>query len=136
MIVYCTDDFKSIIESYRRKPSYNDIDELVIEYIFDNDFDSLKSGVNLNKSNKIPFIKKRLGGRGGFRIYQLLKVESQEVYLLYVYPKAGPYGTSNFTDDGKTEIYKEGLSCLEGSSMKYIVEVNADRTLLIFKTVD
>jgi hypothetical protein len=136
MIVYCTEDFKRAVESFRRKPSYDEIDQLVIEYVFNNKIENLKTGVNLNKSDKIPFIKKRLGGRGGFRIYKLLKLESQEVYLIYIYPKSGPYGTSNFTDEGKTEIYKEGLSCIEGRAIKHLVVLNADRTLLTFITQD
>lgn len=130
MQIFCSEDFKSQIEQYLRKNSYREIDEIVINYFFDKSFEELKSGVRLNNSDTIPFIKKRLGGSGGYRIYYLLK--DAIVYLMFIYPKTGTFGASNLEDDAKTEIYKNIFEAIQKNDL-YSVGQSSDKKSLLFK---
>jgi len=56
------------------------------------------------------FIKKRLGGSGGFRCYLLTIVVNDEVFLGFVHPKTGSMGGENITDAKKEETLAELLA--------------------------
>lgn len=72
MDVYCLEDFKTEYDRLKSKKSYRTIEQEIINYFFEKSSQELCSGVRLNHSVDAPYIKKRLGGRGGFRIYFLL----------------------------------------------------------------
>lgn len=123
--------FKSQIELLKRKNSYREIEKIVIDYIFDKASEDLKSGTCLNNNLQIPFIKKRLGGSGGYRIYYLLKPKDKKLYLMFIHPKTGPYGSPNLTDEGKTEIYKEVANAIDKNNL-YEVTCSENKSTLIF----
>lgn len=72
MEIFCLEDFKVEFEKLSSKKSYNSLEQDIIDYFFNKSFQQLCSGTRLNNSEKTPYIKKRLKGRGGFRFYFLL----------------------------------------------------------------
>jgi hypothetical protein len=69
MNIFCLEDFKEEFEKLKKKNSYASIEQDIIDYFFNKDIKDLLSGTRLNNSNDTPYIKKRLKGSGGFRIY-------------------------------------------------------------------
>lgn len=65
------------------------------------------TGVNLNNNLETPYIKKRLKGRGGFRVYFLLLIRNDAFYLMFVHPKTGVWGSSNIDNKSKSFLYKK-----------------------------
>ena len=67
MIILCLDEFKNEFEKLIRNNSYSSIEIDIIEYFFNKNIQELTSGIRLNNSDTIPFIKKRIKGAGGYR---------------------------------------------------------------------
>lgn len=117
MNLYCLEDFKVEFEKLTSKKSYKTIQQEVINYFFEKTSQELSSGSRLNHSIDAPYIKKRLGGRGGFRFYFLLIVKKESLYLMFVHPKAGSQGSENITDESKAYLYKKVLDCIESKDL-------------------
>ncbi|SFC07695.1 hypothetical protein SAMN05421747_10427 [Parapedobacter composti] len=131
MEVRCLEDFKSEFEKLVSKSTYKNITKCVIEAFFDKTPEQLCTGTRLNGSAEVPYIKKRLCGRGGYRVYCLLVIKDNAVYLMFVHPKSGSLGSSNITDDFKAAIFKKVYECIrEGNH--YIVTYTEDKKQLIF----
>lgn len=113
MDLYCLEDFKVEFEKLKSKKSYKTLEQEVINYFFGKTTEQLCSGVRLNHSVEVPYIKKRLGGRGGFRVYFLLVIKNDSLYLMFVHPKIGAQGSENITDESKAYLYKKVLECIE-----------------------
>ncbi len=125
MILFCLEDFKVEFEKLKKKNSYSSIEKDIIEYFFDKEIEVLKSGTRLNNSDETPYIKKRLNGSGGFRIYFLLVIKKDSVYLLFLHPKTGSLGYENITDESKALLYKKVLDCITTNELyKVTVEDN------------
>jgi hypothetical protein len=60
MIILCLDEFKNEFEKLIRNNSYSSIEIDIIEYFFNKNIQELSSGIRLNNSDTIPFIKKEL----------------------------------------------------------------------------
>ncbi|WKK73589.2 hypothetical protein QYS49_16770 [Marivirga salinae] len=75
MDLYCLEDFKVEFDKLKSKKSYKTLEQNVIDYFFGKTSQELCSGVRLNNSSDTPYIKKRLDGRGGFRVYFLLIIK-------------------------------------------------------------
>jgi hypothetical protein len=79
--------------------------------------------IRLNNSDTIPFIKKRVKGRGGFRFYFLLIIKDEILYLImFVHPKSGSLGFDNITDESKTILYKKVLESIKIDNV-YVMSV-------------
>lgn len=94
-------------------------------------FLNLCSGTRLNNSDEAPYLKKRLGGRGGFRVYFLLIIKSESLYLMFVHPKSGPLGSSNITDESKRYLYKKVLGSIKTNDL-YVVNFDKSKNTLLF----
>ena len=112
MEIYCLEDFKIAFEKLKSKKSYKTIEEETINYFFNKTSKELCSGTRLNLSADVLFIKKRLGGRGAFRVYFLLTIKNDSLFLMFIHPKSGPLGSSNITDESKVYLYKKVLECI------------------------
>ena len=88
------------------------------------------SGTRLNNSDTTPYIKKRLNGSGGFRVYFLLIIKDENVYLMFIHPKTGSMGYDNITDISKVSLYKKVLECIKTNNL-YIVSLENNQ--LTFK---
>lgn len=130
MEIFCLEDFKVEFEKLKKKNSYSTIEEDIIEYFFDKEITQLMSGTRLNNSDDAPYIKKRLNGSGGFRIYFLLIIKDKRVYLMFVHPKTGSLGYENITDESKAMLYKKTLEGIKANNLYKITVVNNN---LVFK---
>lgn len=79
MKILCLEDFKIGFEKMRKKNSYSSIEKDIIDYFFNRDIQELTSGTRLNNSDITPYIKKRLKGSGGFRVYFLLIIKEEKL---------------------------------------------------------
>ena len=135
MNIYCLEDFKVEFEKLNSKKSYNNLEQDIINYFFDKSSIELSSGVRLNNSEDNPYIKKRLNGRGGFRLYFLLIIKQENLYLMFVHPKTGSEGSENITDESKAFLYKKVLNCIKSKDL-YHLTLNDNKDQLIFKRTE
>lgn len=107
MTILCLEDFKIQFEKLKKKNSYCSIEQDIIDYFFNKEIHQLLTGTRLNNSADTPYIKKRLNGSGGFRLYFLLLIKDEKLILLFLHPKTGSLGYENITDELKTFLYKK-----------------------------
>lgn len=124
MTIFCLEDFKIQFEKLKKNNSYSSIEKDIIEYFFDKEISQLASGTRLNNSDDIPYIKKRLNGSGGFRIYFLLVIKNERVYLMFLHPKTGSLGYENITDDSKALLYKKVLEGIQTNNLNELTIIN------------
>lgn len=134
MELFCLDDFKVEFEKLKSKKSYRTLESEIINYFFEKDVKQLSSGTRLNQSDEAPYIKKRLGGSGGFRVYYLLLIKNGKLYLMFVHPKTGTSGSSNITDESKAYLYKKVLECIDTEDL-YQLSLNEEKNSIIFERV-
>lgn len=94
MKLFCIEEFKIQFEKLIAKKSYKDLEQDIIDFFFDKTMADVCSGTRLNASNETPYIKKRLNGSGGFRLYYYVLIKNDCLYLMFVHPKKGVYGSS------------------------------------------
>ncbi|MBA4744287.1 MAG: hypothetical protein H2058_03425 [Muricauda sp.] len=131
MTIYCLEDFKVEFEKLISKKSYKSLEREIIKYFFNKPAKDLCSGTRLNHSSDAPYIKKRLKGRGGFRCYFLLIIKEEDLYLMFVHPKTGNFGSENITDESKAYLYKKVLDCIKSDDL-YELELDEYKKHLIF----
>ena len=134
MNLYCLEDFKVEFDKLKSKKSYKTIEEEIINYFFGKTNEELCSGTRLNHSLDTPYIKKRLGGRGGFRFYFLLIIKNDSLYLLFVHPKTGSLGSENITDEYKTYLYKKILTCIQSKDL-YTLSLDTSKQKIVFEKI-
>jgi hypothetical protein len=105
------------------KKSYKTIEKDMTDYFFEKDIDELCSGTRLNNSDECPYIKKRLKGSGGFRLYYYIIIKNDCLYLMFVHPKTGSLGSSNITDELKANIYKDVLESIKNNDLYLLSKV-------------
>jgi hypothetical protein len=132
MNLFCIEDFKIEFEKLKSKKSYSTIEQEIFEYFFEKSLEDISSGVRLNHSADAPYIKKRLGGRGGFRIYFLLLIKGNSVYLMFIHPKTGPMGSDNITDESKAYLYKKVLESIRSNDL-YKLTLDKEGMKIVFK---
>lgn len=118
MLYYCIQEFKEAIDKLKKNNSYRDIEREVSRFLFieNASSDDFRTGTNLNLSLETPFIKKRLKGRGGYRIYFLLIIKDDKLFLVFIHPKTGSFGSENIKHSFKAEIYKKVVDCIENGN--------------------
>lgn len=135
MQVYCIEDFKKEFDKLISKKSYKNLESEIIKYFFNKPIEKLLTGVRLNNSDETPYIKKRLGGRGGFRFYFLVLIKQDSLYLMFVHPKTGSNAASNVKDDSKALLYKKILSCIQENKL-YRLTLNDGNDKINFRSVN
>lgn len=135
MELYSLQDFKIEFDKLKSKKSYKTIEQEIINYFFGKSTDQLCSGVRLNHSIDVPYIKKRLGGRGGFRFYFLLVIKNDSLYLMFVHPKTGSLGSDNITDESKVYLYKKVLECIQSEDLYKLSLDGSKKTIKFDKLV-
>lgn len=134
MKVFCLEDFKEEFEKLKKKRAYKTIEKDTISYFFNKKKEDLCSGTNLNNNLKIPYIKKRIGGSGGFRFYFLLILVKDSLYLMYVHPKTGPDGAANTTNEFRSELIKKIYKSIESNNL-YSLTLNHSQTEILFSKI-
>ena len=130
MTILCLEDFKIQFEKLKKKNSYLSIEKDIIDYFFEKEVNELISGTRLNNSAETPYIKKRINGSGGFRVYFLLVIKDEKLYLMFLHPKTGSMGYDNISDELKSLLYKKVLESILNNEL-YILSVDENR--IIFK---
>ncbi|MFC0181513.1 hypothetical protein SAMN04515674_104225 [Pseudarcicella hirudinis] len=123
MFIYSTEEFKNEFEKLIKNNSYRDLEKEIIEYFFDKNIQDLCSGTRLNNSNDAPYIKKRLNGKGGYRVYFYLILKDDCLYLMFVHPKTGSEGSDNISNESKALLYKKVLECVKRNTPFYKIEL-------------
>lgn len=134
MNIVCIEDFKIEVEKLCKKNSYANLEKDLIEYFFDKPIEDLANGVRLNgsDSNQPPFIKKRLNGSGGYRIYYLLIIIKDNICLVYTHPKTGSLGRENITTEEKADLLAKAHQAIKDDNL-YWVKKDGDKKKLIFE---
>ena len=121
MNVYCIEEFKLQFLKLSSHKKYPDFVDNFSKAIFDQTFEQASHGRNLNSRGVVPYIKKRIKGRGGYRSHLLSIVKNQTIYLLYVYPKRGPMGISNMDSKVQGELFKIAAKAIKNNEL-YVVK--------------
>lgn len=87
MRVLCTPDFKKEYNRLIRKNKYKDLRALLVAMFKDAEPGDVESGSRIFAIPNRPYIKKRLGGSGKFRLDYIFLSDKNEVCLLFVYSK-------------------------------------------------
>lgn len=135
MEIFCLEVFKEEYEKLISKKNYVIVKQKIIDYFFDKSIDDLLSGTRLNNSNITPYIKKRLGGRGGFRIYFLLLIKDECLYLMFLHPKTGSMGAETIDDDSKAYLYKKVLASIKNKDL-FSLTLDETKSNIIFSRVN
>jgi hypothetical protein len=128
MTILCIEDFKIQFEKLKKKNSYSSIEKDIIDYFFGKEVNELISGTRLNHSAETPYIKKRINGSGGFRVYFLLIIKDEKIYLMFLHPKTGSMGYDNITDESKSLLYKKVLDNILNNQL-YLLSVEENRII-------
>ncbi|MCB9230230.1 MAG: hypothetical protein H6581_01085 [Bacteroidia bacterium] len=120
MEIKCTSSFEQQLAKLEKKKSYAGISRLISEYFFTNSFQELLSGVRIHDIPNKPFIKKRLGGKGGFRIYYVADQIKEIIYLLFIHPKTGTLGQANISDEEKVASIHELVAAVKGEKLFWV----------------
>lgn len=133
MNIFCTHEFKNEFDKLMRKKSYSSLEKDLLDYFFaeNTTIEDLKSGTNLTNSTIRPFIKKRLGGSGGFRCYYYLFIIDNKLYLTYVHPKAGTLGFDNTTKEKRKKLISNLIEDI--ISKDYLIVTKSSKNKLVFK---
>ncbi|ALM50297.1 hypothetical protein AMR72_16250 [Flavobacterium psychrophilum] len=107
MNVYCLPEFKTEYDKLMKNNSYKFVEKEISKNYFGVSFEEALNGRVLNNSDKAPFVKKRLKGSGGARLYLLAIVKDENIFLAFVHPKSGSLGYENISDDKKAQIQKD-----------------------------
>jgi len=121
MEFYCLSVFKDEFEKLCKKNSYAGLPQDLIDCFFGKKTVDILSGTRLNQSDTVPYIKKRLSGRGGFRLYFLVNIKKEKVYLMFVHPKTGSEGSDNITNESKAKIYKDVLEAIKTNNLFEVI---------------
>lgn len=132
MKLFCIDPFKKEFDKLSGKKSYKDLESELIGYFFNKEASDLNTGSLLNNNHETPYIKKRLSGRGGYRIYYLLLIKNDGLYLMFVHPKTGSEGASNTSNEYKAHLYKEVLRCIKENDL-YELSLSESGKKIVFK---
>lgn len=126
--IYCLEDFKDKFEKLSSNKKYKDLESEIIDYFFEKEIADVISGTRLNHSDTEPYIKKRIAGSGGYRVYFLLLIKKEKLYLMFVHPKTGPEGSDNITDESKAYLYKKILKYIKEEQL-YKLSIENGRIL-------
>lgn len=130
MEIHCTPEFKAEFEGLLKKKSYYSIQAELIAYFFGRKkAEDLMSGTNLNNNLSTPFIKKRLGGRGGYRVFYLLIINKEKVCLGFVHPKTGSQGYARISDKKTKEVYNSIIEAIKESKT---LKMEAQSGVIVF----
>jgi hypothetical protein len=121
MKIYCIAAFKNAIEKLAAKKPYKDIMSDVAGYFEGKTINEICSGTRLNNSDSAPYIKKRLNGAGGYRLYFLVLIRNDNVFLIFIHPKTGPDGAENISDQSKAQYYKDVLLAIRNFDLLKVV---------------
>jgi|GEM_PF-486173 len=130
--LYCLDDFKVEIEKLSKYKSYASLEAEVLKHFHGKTIAEARNGTLLNASETMPYVKKRIKGSGGYRVYFLAIIKENCLYLMYVHPKTGPEGSENITREARTEFLNKVIDAITMDEGLYKVAPDAKKQKLVF----
>lgn len=127
--IFCLPEFEEEYRKLIKNNSYKSLTKELLKFLNTESIDELASGTLLNRDQAVPYIKKRLSGRGGFRLYYLLIIKNDSVYLLFVHPKTGSKGASNISDEAKKDLYVKAVDLIKEEKMIRVLIDEEGKTL-------
>lgn len=134
MNLYSTNEAVNTILKLEKKPSHKSIRKLLFDY-FDKEIKNSGafSGKRLNPpSSPYPFVKKRVEGSGGYRIYFYLFIKDSQFVLSAIHPKTSAYSKSTLT---VKEIHEAQKSCIKAKNENRLIKIilNTQKTIIEFE---
>lgn len=134
MDIYCIEAFKQEVEKLKKNNSYSNLQKEIIDYFFGKTIGELSNGRRLNGHAQDPYIKKRLEGSGGYRVYYLLVIVKENLYLIHTHPKTGKRGKDDISPEETKMFYKDVLAAIDSNDL-YKVTHDTSKEKLIFNKV-
>lgn len=127
MDVYCTRRFQEEFSKLSGKKSYRDLPKVLFKFFDGKSIGEATNGVFLNNNTITPFVKKRLTGSGGYRVYFLSVIVKDTVYLAFIHPKTGSFGSPNLKKGAATGLLSEVLDAIETNQLiKVFFDANSE----------
>jgi hypothetical protein len=134
MKIFSTPEFKIEFEKLIRKNSYKYLSEELISSYFEKNIEDCLDGTKLNGHSPNPFIKKRLGGSGGARLYLMAVITGNSIYFSFIHPKSGALGYENISNSKKTQLLKDVVECVRNNDLYEVVCCEKKQNLIFNKT--
>ncbi len=132
MKLFCTLRFAKEYRKLCSKKAYKDLPQLIINYFQNKSIEEIASGGRIFDIKGRPWIKKRLGGAGRFRIDYVLIENEEEAFLIFIYPKVGPNQAADLKLEFRKELLKEFQNILDN---KEYLEVKFQNGQLLFNQI-
>ncbi|WP_138476996.1 hypothetical protein [Dyadobacter bucti] len=129
MKIFCTAEFEKIFKRLSKKNAYRDLEKEIVEYFFAENID-FSGSRRLGGHAENPYIKKRLGGSGGYRAYFYIIVKDNSLYLMFLHPKTGPDGSTNITDEAKTQLLRDLISDIKSKRLLCVTKHESKEQLV------
>jgi mRNA-degrading endonuclease RelE of RelBE toxin-antitoxin system len=113
MIIFCTESFKAEYKKLNKQNAYRILENEIIDNFFNCSDDQIFHGVKMSGPDDKMVVKKRIGGRGGFRVYFYAYIHDKIVYLYYLYPKTGPAGKVSLNSKFEAIINNEAKKAID-----------------------
>ncbi|MEO6283178.1 MAG: hypothetical protein ABIN80_23885 [Dyadobacter sp.] len=124
MIIFCTERFKAEYKKLTKQNAYRDLQNELIDNFFYRSDDQISYGAKISGTNTKRLVKKRIAGRGGYRVYFYAYVLDNKVFLSYLYPKTGPVGKMAINDEFETLIMEETLEAIDSNDLFEVTVVD------------
>jgi len=125
MDILCIENFKLAFDKLIKNNSYKAVEREIIAYFLNKTADQVSSGTLLNNNLKFPYLKKRLDGSGGFRVYFYILFIEDRLILSYIHPKSGSEGKENLSLKERTDLIKATIVAIKNNNLYKISEVNS-----------
>lgn len=134
MRIFSTQEFKSEFEKLSKKNSYKYLSTEIITSYFDKNITECLDGTRLNGHSINPFIKKRLGGSGGARLYLLAVIKEDAIYFSFLHAKSGASGFDNISNAKKTQLLNDVVDAIRKNNLFEITYCEKKVNLVFTKT--
>lgn len=125
----CTPEFKKEFEKLKKNKSYISLVNLLIDFLTDEDYD-FSAGSNLNNNQKTPYIKKRIKGSGGYRLYYYFIIVDNRITLMFIHPKSGSSGFESVSSKKRLQLLEYRETCVKNNDL-YMVEPKENEIVFI-----
>jgi hypothetical protein len=117
MIIYCTERFETEFKKLIKQNAYRTLEEKIMESFFHCSDDQAQLGSKISGTKDKMVIKKRIAGRGGYRVYFYAYFFEQKLYLSYLYPKTGPAAKISLNSKFEALIINETVEAIEKNEL-------------------
>ena len=133
MNIFLTFSTAGAIKKLEKNNSYSSLRQEIYQYL--NGKTSLEHwtqvGSRLNSSVHCPFVRDRVKGSGGYRIYYSFLVIKGQAVIAAVHPKTGTAGKENLSRQERNAVYLEAVQACQSGEM-LPVTLDHDNTTINF----